>query len=271
MCIFKCSRGSARFLMDPLRYQPLNCELCRKLKKLDNFQFCGRLSILYVNFQKFRSDLLPYLVEIYQKSNHIQCRYCNQKFFLDQKDNHLFVSKFTCSHEEIRQIKQCPFCKILNQRKSYQECKKCKLDLLFFNKYREVQCPCCKIVYCEMCKKEKQLFQQKFCNCRIIKYSKDVILFQFLVIALIFLIILVLIGSNYLEDSEFYQSIKCTIKDGYSNVNCTLEQLFYDTFKQFILFIGITFLISPGVALVEIINLLFKAQRRLSKAQMRRF
>ncbi|CAK65171.1 unnamed protein product (macronuclear) [Paramecium tetraurelia] len=273
MCIFDCRRRSNRhILMDCLRYEAFNCKMCKNLKTLDKLQFCGKFFILQVGFSDFPLNLQTFLIKLQNQSNYIQCKKCKQLFFLDQKDNHLLVSKFTCIHKEKYEIKKCLCCKKISEQKSYQKCKKCQLPLFYFDVQRQVECPRCKMKCCETCKQETQLFQQKKpCNCKIIRYQKRVNLFQFLSVALFVLIITSLIGSHYLEDSEFYQSIVCTIKDGYSNVNCTLEQLYYDTFKQLILFLGITLVMGFGVGLIDIIRLLNITQRKLSNAQTRRF
>ncbi|CAD8207213.1 unnamed protein product [Paramecium pentaurelia] len=273
MCFFNCNRRltNNRLLMNLNRYEPYNCEMCRNQKKLKNLQYCGRFSIQFENLSECHPDLSTLLINQQGKSNYIHCVKCKQNFFLDKKDNHINVFKFTCNHSQIKFIKQCISCRQLIKKKQYQKCKKCQLSLLFFNISRQVKCPRCGIICCESCKNEMQLFSQQFCNCKIIKYSKNVTCYTYLVSAIILIIILALIGSYYLENSEYYQSMVCTIKDGYSNVNCTQEQLYKDSLKQLILFIGLILVMCLVPALFESFTLLRKSQLRQQRAIRNKF
>ncbi|CAD8165556.1 unnamed protein product [Paramecium pentaurelia] len=267
MCIHFNDRSTqSRIWLQLGKYLIFDCELCRNSKKLEKFQFCGKFSVLYLSVQEFNFHLQSKLIRLQEQSNYIQCEKCKQIFHLNKKGNNIFVSKFICIHQK-GIINQCKYCRKLIQKKQYQRCKKCQLLLFFFDESRQVKCPNCGIVYCECCKEEYQLFSQKFCRCKLVKSSRNLILFQFLFFLFIGLIILVFIGSYYLENSEFYQSIVCTIKDGYSNINCTLDQFYIDTLKQFLLFIILIFIITLMSILFENIPYILKLQNRIQSAR----
>ncbi|CAD8128423.1 unnamed protein product [Paramecium sonneborni] len=265
MCFYHSKNRSSRIWMQLGKYQIFDCKFCRNQQKLKNLQLCGNFSVLYASLQEFNFHLQSKLIRLEEESNFIQCEKCKQKFHLKKKGNKIYVSTFICIHQKGK-IMQCKYCRKLVKKKQYQRCKKCQLSLFFFDESRQVKCPNCNIVCCEHCKEENQLFQQQFCKCKIIKSTRNLVLFQCLCFLILGLVMLLFICSYYLEHSEFYQSIVCTIKDGYFNQDCTLEQFYKDTLKQFLLFSVLIFIITLISILIENIPYIIKLQHQTKRS-----
>ncbi|CAD8126503.1 unnamed protein product [Paramecium sonneborni] len=275
MCVFgfrKDSDKSRIWMWFGGSYYIFNCELCRNQKKLKKLQFCGKFSVCYELFQKYRQHTATKLINLQKQSDYIYCKNCQQKFCLEKKKNQLFISTFICIHSEQQKNKLCKLCRKLVKKKAYKSCQKCSLQLCFFDISRKVKCPICQFVCCEFCQQEQQLFSKKQCNCKIIKFSKHLIFYQGLAFLNIVIFILVLIFSSYFEESDYYKSIICTIKDGYSNEKCTIEQMYEDTKKQLIILIGFTCVTTFIVTVfIESIKMIFETQFKLMRARSQKY
>ncbi|CAD8130032.1 unnamed protein product [Paramecium sonneborni] len=162
---------------------------------------------------------------IKKKSNYINCKKCQLKFIqLEKRVTYLFSLLFTFILYNYS-IKICRLGRKLVQKKIYERCQKFSLKLCFFDMTRK----------CESCKKEQTLLAKQLIvqlqNFKIFQNSHYLLGFGF---------------SNYWDNYSGFnfiflfkiiQSILSTIKDGYSNENCIIEQLSKVTLKQNISFI----------------------------------